>query len=222
MWVKADFLNTFLKRLSHRDYKRPSSWGLSTVPTISLFDADDFLKRFDDRALCCLLLFPKSDQTMLRILKKNWNLFSAATGNNVHIITLLDSKSPTSADGLRFPPQYEISVGAFCNELEIRPDSLPALFLINATDDRGPPYWPLDKDNKTGSAVLEQLVSDLCEATFNLLNDLEPNLWRNTAAKMFFNIRSNQEIVQFVKTNVNLKTLTRLLIHAVQGHLAGL
>jgi hypothetical protein len=214
MWAACDL--SFPDFLDLKAGNKPM-WAL---PTLSVLDTENLQSDFDERALWCLLLFPKSDKTILRGLKQNWDRFSAALGNYVHVITLLDSKAPNSGNDLKFPPQYEASVGAFCNKLEIRLDSLPALFLINASDNRGPPYWPLDK--KLQVAALEQLISDLCEATFNLSHNLEPTAWRNAAAEKFFNARSNQQIVQFLKDNVNLRALTRSLVSTVRGQLVGL
>jgi hypothetical protein len=191
-------------------------WAL---PTLSVLDVENLQHQLDDNALWCLLLFPKADKAILRGLQQNWDRFSMALGYSVHVITLLESNNPNSAEGLKFPKNYETSVGKFCSALRIRLDALPALFLINATDNRGSPYWPLGRNPQVGAQALEQLVSDLCDATYDLSHDLDPVAWRNAAAAKFLDARSSQQIVQFIRGKVNLQTLTRFLITAVKGHL---
>jgi hypothetical protein len=186
-------------------------WAL---PTLSSLDAESLPGRLDGYSLWCLLLFPRAERSILEGLRQNWDRFSQALGHNVHVITLLDSADPNSARGLKFPANYEAQVGRFCHDLHIRLDHLPAIFLLNASDGRGEPYWSLRRESpRLGSAALETLVSDICSATHNLPEGLDAVAWRNAAATKLLNARSAREALNFVRAHPRLlmSTIQRLL-----------
>ena len=191
-------------------------WAL---PTLSKLDTEKLPGWTDERSLWCLLLFPRAEKLILEGLKQNWDRFSYALGHNAHVITLLDSASPKSGNSLRFPPEYEAQVGKFCHDLRVRLDHLPALFLLNASDGRGEPYWSLKRESAhLGSAALETLVSDVCAATFDLPSYLEPPAWRNAAAKKLLDARSTRETVAFLKTHKGeLIAITQRLLRSAIG-----
>lgn len=174
-------------------------WAL---PNVTSLDAENLPGWLDDHSLWCLLLFPRAEKAILDGLRQNWERFSNALGSNVHVITLLESKNPATGAGLKFPSNYEAQVGRFCHDLQIRLDHLPAIFLLNATDGRGPPYWSLKRDSpQLGSAALETLVSDICASTFNLSLETDPLTWRTTAATRLLDTRSGREALHFAKAN---------------------
>lgn len=193
-------------------------WAL---PTLSLLNADNLIRQFDERNLWCLLLFPKADKKIADGLKANWDRFSSALGPNAHVITLLDSESPNSGKGLSFPSNYEASVGHLCRELKIRIDELPVLFLLNASDSRGPPYWSLRRaDVAQGGKALETLVADICAATFDINHEMDATEWRSLAAKRLFAARSKVDTVRFVEKNIKtIQKLVPFLIRELKQHL---
>jgi hypothetical protein len=171
-------------------------WAL---PTFTPDEAGKLSGYFDDRSLWCLLLFPRAEIRIRDALEQNWDRFSHALGPYAHVITLLSSNPPHSGENLSFPADYEARVGKFCSQLELPLHELPALFLLNAQDGRGPPYWSLRRENLQLSAeALEALIGDISAATHGLPREMTPLDWRTAAAKKLLDQRSTREVKRFL------------------------
>lgn len=190
-------------------------WAL---PTLSVLDAPSLLNGFNRHELWCLLLFPKADRVITDSLRHNWETFSQALGSSAHVVTLLESEDPNSARGLRFPPDYEATVGKFCHDLRVRIDELPVLFLLNGSDNRGPPYWSLRRESLAlGSRALVTLVSDICESTNRPTENVDAEVWRNDAAQTLLEMRSASELVRFLSGNMEkLQSLALWIVEALK------
>lgn len=196
------------------------SFRMWALPRLSDLDTEHLPDRLDDRRIWCLLLFPRAEVWILEGLRRNWERFSNALGDNVHVITLLDSGAPKSGKDLRFPANYEAQVGRFCHDLHIRLDELPAVFLLNASDGRGAPYFSIRRDSaQQSAAVLETLVSDICSASYDVSDDLNASDWRTAVATKLLNKRSTREALGFLRAHRSeLISMIQQLIRAVLGH----
>ena len=191
-------------------------WAL---PSLSALHPDHIIGDLDSRSLWCLLLFPKADKSILRALDHNWDLFDKALGRNAHVITLLEREEAGPTPRLKFPQDYEKSVGEFCNRLEIRHDELPALILLNAVNEsQQAPYWHF-VNSPMGSEELKRIIADVCEATFGIDHSLDPTAWRKAATSKLSKIQVRHAAIKVVKT-LNIKKYIPDLIKAVRSGLA--
>lgn len=150
-------------------------WAVPTLDQMNENNLPGFMKKNN---IWFLLLFQKSNTEIANKIREDWDLYHTALGIDNHLVTLLNEDQT-------FPLEYDQKIGSFCKKLGVDVNKLPALVLINKTDDNGNIiYFPLGHAQSAfNEKIIPEMIGNICKSSRLVPADINEKEWDRLVIK---------------------------------------